>query len=249
MKRLGVNIDHVATLRNARGEKHPDPISAALHVVKCGADSVTIHLREDRRHINDKDAKMICNLKNVLVNLEVSMNASIISNALRIKPNYICIVPENRKEITTEGGLNLKKNFNKLKKIIFKFKKAQIRTSLFINPSVNDVKLSRLLEVDCVEIHTGNLSNKVKADFFQEVQPKDETEFFLYGGAVGVANTLCQIFVDNKISLNYAKKTKKDYVNFFMKKELELYELVLLLKFTRVCHLLCQRKGTGSCWQ
>ena len=162
MKRLGVNIDHVATLRNARGEKHPDPFSAALHVVKCGADSVTIHLREDRRHINDKDAKRICNLKNVLVNLEVSMNESIISNALRIKPNYICIVPENRKEITTEGGLNLKKNFNKLKKIIFKFKKAKIRTSLFVNPSLKDIKLSKSLGVDCIEIHTGNLSNKVK---------------------------------------------------------------------------------------
>jgi len=162
VKRLGVNIDHVATLRNARGEKHPDPISAALHVVKCGADSVTIHLREDRRHINDIDAKSICNLKNVLVNLEVSMNESIISNALRIKPNYICIVPENRKEITTEGGLNLKKNFNKLKKIIFKFKKAKIRTSLFINPSLKDIKLSKSLGVDCIEIHTGNLSNKIK---------------------------------------------------------------------------------------
>ena len=162
MKRLGVNIDHVATLRNARGEKHPDPISAALHVVKCGADSVTIHLREDRRHINDKDAKKICNLKNVLVNLELSMNESIVSNALRIRPNYICIVPENRKEITTEGGLNLKKNFNKLKKIIFKFKKANIRTSLFINPSLKDIKLSKSLGVDCIEIHTGNLSNKVK---------------------------------------------------------------------------------------
>ncbi len=162
MKRLGVNIDHVATLRNARGEKHPDPISAALHVVKCGADSVTIHLREDRRHINDKDAKRICNLKNVLVNLEVSMNESIISNALRIKPNYICIVPENRKEITTEGGLNLKNNFNKLKKIIYKFKKSNIRTSLFINPSLKDIKLSKSLGVDCIEIHTGNLSNKVK---------------------------------------------------------------------------------------
>ena len=163
MKRLGVNIDHVATLRNARGEKHPDPIIAALHVVKCGADSVTIHLREDRRHINDKDAKRICNLKNVLVNLEVSMNESIISNALRIKPNYICIVPENRKEITTEGGLNLKKNFNKLKKIVFKFKKAKIRTSLFINPSLKDIKISKSLGVDCIEIHTGNLSNKVKS--------------------------------------------------------------------------------------
>ena len=163
MKKLGVNIDHIATLRNARGEKHPDPISAALYVVKCGADSVTIHLREDRRHINDKDAKRICNLKNILVNLEVSMNERIISNALRIKPNYICIVPENRKEITTEGGLNIKKNLNKLKKIIFKFKKAKIRTSLFINPSLKDIKISKSLGVDCVEIHTGKLSINVKS--------------------------------------------------------------------------------------
>ena len=91
------------------------------------------------------------------------MNESIVSNALRIRPNYICIVPENRKEITTEGGLNLKKNFNKLKKIIFKFKKAKIRTSLFINPSVKDIKLSKSLGVDCVEIHTGKLSNNVKS--------------------------------------------------------------------------------------
>ena len=163
MKRLGVNIDHVATLRNARGEKHPDPINAALYVIKCGANSVTIHLREDRRHINDHDAKKICSLKKVLVNLEVSMNQNIILNALKIKPSYICIVPENRKEITTEGGLNLKKNFNKLKKIIPKFKKAKIRTSLFINPSINDIRISKLLDVDCVEIHTGKLSNKVKS--------------------------------------------------------------------------------------
>ena len=163
MKRLGVNIDHVATLRNARGEKHPDPISAALHVVKCGADSVTIHLREDRRHINDKDAKSICNLKNVLVNLEVSMNESIISNALRIKPNYICIVPENRKEITTEGGLNLKKNKIKLKSIIELFKKKKIRTSLFINPSLKDVLLSKELGTDCIELHTGRFANLVKS--------------------------------------------------------------------------------------
>ena len=110
---MGVNIDHVATLRNARGEKHPDPIDAAKYVVKMGADSVTIHLREDRRHINDLDAKKICSLKSVLVNLEVSMNEKIIEKALKIKPDYICIVPENRKEITTEGGLNLVDNKKK----------------------------------------------------------------------------------------------------------------------------------------
>ena len=102
MKRLGVNIDHVATLRNARGETHPDPLGAAKQVVKMGADSVTIHLREDRRHINDIDAKKICSLKNVLVNLEVSMNENIIRKALQVKPDFICIVPENRKEITTK---------------------------------------------------------------------------------------------------------------------------------------------------
>ena len=122
MKRLGVNIDHIATIRNARGEKHPDPYYAATQVINMGADSVTIHLREDRRHINDLDAKNICNLKKVLVNLEISMNNTIVKNALKIKPDYICIVPENRKEITTEGGLDLKKNQKKLNTIIKKFK-------------------------------------------------------------------------------------------------------------------------------
>jgi len=162
VKRLGVNIDHIATVRNARGEHHPDPFFAASHVIKMGADSVTIHLREDRRHINDTDAKKICKLKKILVNLEISMNDKIVKNALRIKPNYICIVPENRKEVTTEGGLNLTKNKKKLKTIIEKFKKVKIRTSLFINPTIKDIKLSKELNVDCVEIHTGRISNLVK---------------------------------------------------------------------------------------
>ena len=163
MKRLGVNIDHVATVRNARGEDHPDPYYAALQVVKMGADSVTIHLREDRRHINDLDAKKICKTKKVLVNLEISINDRIVNNALRIKPDYICLVPENRKEITTEGGLNLVKYKKKLKSIIEKFKKNKIRTSLFINPSIKDIKLSKELNADCVEIHTGRISNLIKS--------------------------------------------------------------------------------------
>ena len=113
MRRLGVNIDHVATVRNARGEIHPDPINAAKFVKKAGADSITIHLREDRRHINDLDAKKICSIKNLLVNLEISTNPEIVKIALKAKPKFICIVPENRNEITTEGGLNLKKNKKK----------------------------------------------------------------------------------------------------------------------------------------
>ena len=162
MKRLGVNIDHIATVRNARGEQHPDPYYAALQVIKLGADSVTIHLREDRRHIKDFDAKKICKSKKVLVNLEISMNDKIVNNALKIKPNYICIVPENRKEVTTEGGLDLIKNKKKLKSIIEKFKKNKIRTSLFVNPTIKDINLSKELNTDCVEIHTGKISNLVK---------------------------------------------------------------------------------------
>ena len=164
MIRLGVNIDHVATVRNARGEFHPNPFKAAKFVKKSGADSITIHLREDRRHINDFDAKKICSIKNLNVNLEISTNKQIINNALKIGPSFICLVPENRKEITTEGGLNLKKNKNKLKKIILKFKKKKIRTSLFINPSIEDIKISKYLNVDCVEIHTGRFVNLIKSN-------------------------------------------------------------------------------------
>ena len=106
-KRLGVNIDHVATVRNARGSYHPDPLLVAKHVMSCKADSITIHLREDRRHINDADVIKICKNKNILTNLEISLNNEILRIALKNKPNFICIVPEKRKEITTEGGLNL----------------------------------------------------------------------------------------------------------------------------------------------
>ena len=113
MKRLGLNIDHIATLRNARGESHPDPYYAAKFVNKLGVDSITIHLREDRRHIKDLDAKNICSIKNLSINLEISIKDEIVKNALKIKPNFICIVPENRKEVTTEGGLDLLKNKNK----------------------------------------------------------------------------------------------------------------------------------------
>ena len=163
MKRLGVNIDHIATLRNARGEFHPDPIKAAKFVQKAGADSITIHLREDRRHINDNDAKKICSIDNLLVNLEISTNPKIVKIALKIKPNYICIVPENRKEITTEGGLNLKRNKIKIKNIISLFKKKNIRTSLFIDPNIEDVKISKEIKSDCIEIHTGRLANLIKS--------------------------------------------------------------------------------------
>ena len=162
MKRLGINIDHVATVRNARGSFHPDPVDIAKYVMKCGAHSVTIHLREDRRHIKDLDVVKICNLKKVTTNLEISLNEDIIKIALKNKPNYICIVPEKRKEVTTEGGLNLSKNLRKIKKTIQKFKNKKIRTSLFINPNIKDIKISKKLNTDCIELHTGKFSDLVK---------------------------------------------------------------------------------------
>ena len=162
MKRLGINIDHVATVRNARGSLHPDPTSIAKHAMECGAHSITIHLREDRRHIRDLDVVKICKNKKIITNLEISLNENILNIALKNKPNFICIVPEKRKEITTEGGLNLSKNLNKIKKIIKKFKRKKIRTSLFIDPNLKDIKIAKELDADCIELHTGKISNLIK---------------------------------------------------------------------------------------
>ena len=162
MKRLGVNIDHIATLRNARGEVHPSPLKAAKLAMKYGADSITIHLREDRRHIKDLDLKKIKKIKTIPINLEIAANNKILKIALKNKPNFVCIVPENRKEITTEGGLNIKRNNKKLSMMINKLNQNKIRTSLFINPNLKDVKLAKKIGSRCIEIHTGKISNHIK---------------------------------------------------------------------------------------
>jgi len=163
MKRLGVNIDHIATLRNARAENHPNILAAAKFVMKCGADLITIHLREDRRHINDKDLKILSKIKSIPLNLEISANFKMIKIALNSKPKNVCIVPEKRNEITTEGGLNLKKNINKLKNFVKILNRKNIRTSLFIDPNIENIKISKFLNVKCVEFHTGRISRKIKA--------------------------------------------------------------------------------------
>jgi pyridoxine 5-phosphate synthase len=162
MKRLGVNIDHIATLRNARREVHPSPLKAAKLAMKYGADSITIHLREDRRHIKDLDFKKIKKIKKIPINLELAVNNKMLKIALKNKPNFVCIVPENRKEITTEGGLNIKRNNKKLSMMINKLNQNKIRTSLFINPNLKDVKLAKKIGSRCIEIHTGKISNKIK---------------------------------------------------------------------------------------
>ena len=159
--RLGINIDHVATVRNARGEDYPSPLRAALISEKYGADSVTIHLREDRRHIKDSDLKIITSKLKIPLNLEIALTNEMINIALRHKPSFVCFVPEKRKEITTEGGLNLNYKKNFLKKIIIKFKKNNSRVSLFIEPSIKDIKISKKLGVNGIEFHTGKICNLI----------------------------------------------------------------------------------------
>ena len=126
-KRLGVNIDHVATIRNARGESYPDPLRAALIAQKSGADSVTIHLREDRRHIRDHDLKNIKKKLKIPLNLEIAPTKEMLKIAIKNKPDFVCIVPEKRREITTEGGLNIKKNKKFIRKMIATLHKNNIR--------------------------------------------------------------------------------------------------------------------------
>ncbi len=171
MIRLGINIDHVATIRNARGENHPNIYDIARYVMKCGANSITIHLREDSRHIKENDLKFLSKDKKIPINLEISSNKKMLLKAIKYKPNYVCLVPEKRSEITTEGGLNLKINKKKIKYIISKLKKNNIRTSLFINPNLTDVKISKFIKTDCIEIHTGKISRQIKSknNYFKEL--------------------------------------------------------------------------------
>ena len=159
--RLGVNIDHVATVRNARGENYPSPLRAAVLAENKGADSITIHLREDRRHINENDLKKIKKRISIPLNLEIAATKEMLRIATKSNPPFVCIVPEKRKEITTEGGLNLDHNKFFLKKLIHKLKKNKIRISLFIEPNIKDIKKAKNLNADCIEIHTGKICNLI----------------------------------------------------------------------------------------
>ncbi len=159
--RLGVNIDHVATVRNARGEDYPSPLKAALIAQSSGADSVTIHLREDRRHIKDIDLKKINSKLKIPLNLEMAVTKEMLKIAIKNKPPFICLVPEKRKEVTTEGGLNLNYRRNLLKNTIKILKKKNCRVSLFIEPNTKDIEDAKFLNADCIEIHTGKICDLI----------------------------------------------------------------------------------------
>ena len=155
--RLGVNIDHVATLRNARGTNYPDPLSAAKIVKEAGGDGITAHLREDRRHIVDQDIIKLKKQNILPLNLEMAVTDEMQKIALDVLPNAVCLVPEKREERTTEGGLNVCNSISKLRSFIEPLKRKSIRVSLFIEPSEEQIDAAKNIGADIIELHTGQL--------------------------------------------------------------------------------------------
>lgn len=154
--RLGVNIDHVATLREARGNVlYPDPVTAAAIAEMAGADQITVHLREDRRHIQDRDVKLLKETVQTRLNLEMANTPEMVKIAMYLKPHSVCMVPERREEVTTEGGLDVNLHLDAIRKSVKMIKDASIVTSLFIDPDVEQVRASHKAGADAVEIHTG----------------------------------------------------------------------------------------------
>lgn len=153
--RLGVNIDHVATVRNARGGLHPDPVRAAVAAEAAGADGITAHLREDRRHIRDEDIGKIRNAISIPLNFEMAATEEMVAIALATRPNAACIVPERREEVTTEGGLAVAGREDELIALLAPLKSAGIRLSLFIEPSETEIRAAARVGADIVELHTG----------------------------------------------------------------------------------------------
>lgn len=159
MVRLGVNVDHVATVREARKTVEPDPASAAVAVEMAGADQVTIHLREDRRHIQNRDARMIREVVTTAMNLEMAATAEMQEIALALHPDSVTLVPEKREEVTTEGGLDLKAVGPSLEDLVGTLKNAGIKACVFVDPDVEQIKQAAHLQFDAVEIHTGQYAN------------------------------------------------------------------------------------------
>jgi pyridoxine 5-phosphate synthase len=167
---LSINIDHVATLRNARGGHEPDPVMAATLAILGGADSITLHLREDRRHVNDRDLRLLREVVKTELNLEMAATEEMTSIALSLRPDLVTIVPEKRQELTTEGGIDLFTSEDQIKNNLSMLKEAGIPVSVFINPEIEDVEKAHSMGFDMVEIHTGFYANAKGENISREYQ-------------------------------------------------------------------------------
>lgn len=184
--RLGVNIDHVATLRNVRAGSFPNIVDAARIVEKSGADLITVHIREDRRHINENDLENILKAVNIPLNLEIAANQEMIEIATKYKPKYICLVPEHRNELTTEGGLDVVNNYNSLFKLIRIILQTEIKLSLFIDPDKAQIKAAKDLGVKTVEFHTGSYANAFTDNNNTKIEIKKLEESILFAKHLGL---------------------------------------------------------------
>jgi len=164
MARLGVNIDHVATLRQARGGKEPDPIAAAMMAEQAGADGIVVHLREDRRHIQDRDLRLLRQILQTKLDLEMAPVDEMVKIAMEVRPDMVTLVPERREEKTTEGGLDVLAHRERLQEVVGRLRDGGIVVSLFIEPDLEAVKASHKLGADYVELHTGRYANAQRAN-------------------------------------------------------------------------------------
>ena len=167
---LGVNIDHIATLRQARGTRYPDPVKAAMDVEQAGADSVTLHLREDRRHIQERDVYIIKDVLQTKMNLEMAVTGSMLTIAEHVKPEDCCLVPEKREELTTEGGLDVAGQIDKMTDACLRLSEAGVRVSLFIDADKEQIDAAAQVKAPVIEIHTGHYAD------FHGIQQQQELE-------------------------------------------------------------------------
>jgi pyridoxine 5-phosphate synthase len=154
-----VNVDHVATLRQARGEQEPDPVAATVLVEMAGADGIVVHLREDRRHVQDRDLRLLREIVKTKLDLEMAATDEMVRLAMQFKPHLVTLVPERREELTTEGGLDVTGQLPRLKEVIASLHQSGIAVSLFVDPDLDQIKSARRADADCVELHTGRYVN------------------------------------------------------------------------------------------
>lgn len=182
---LGVNIDHVATLRNARGTQYPDPVHAAEIAERAGADGITIHLREDRRHITDRDVRILRETLQTRMNLEMAVTDEMVEIALQTQPEYVCLVPEKREELTTEGGLDVLGQLERVKAATEKLTAAGIKVSLFIDADREQIDAAKACGAPFIELHTGHYSD-AKSDVDQQNELKKIAAALAYAHDFGI---------------------------------------------------------------
>jgi pyridoxine 5-phosphate synthase len=241
--RLGVNVDHVATLRQARGGSEPDPVAAAVLVELAGADGVVVHLREDRRHIQDRDLALLRQTVKTRLDLEMAADDAMVKIALAVKPDYVTLVPERRQELTTEGGLDVAGQKSRIARTVEALHAGHIPVSLFIEPEAGQIKAARAVGADLIEIHTGRYANaRSERDI--------ETEFRAIAAAAKLATEL-KLGVNAGHGLNYSNISKLTAID-----EIEEYNighsivaravLVGLDQAVReMKRLICRSAGTG----